>query len=672
MTVTQQRGSQPVFAVREDYVRVPMRDGVYLHARLWRPLPNEPLPVVINYDPYRPSDGRTLGRGHVWEYLARHGFVFAHLAVRGTDASEGIATDEYVPVEQTDGYDAIQWFAAQPWCNGSVGMMGTSYSGFTAIQVATLQPPHLKAIVPLLATDDRYTDDIHYRGGTLHTFNNLETYGAMMGAMNALPPLPEHAGERWMDEWMARLEQTPLWMTTWLEHQTDGPYWRAASLRSGYDRVRCPVFVWGGWLDAYRTATLRMFQHLSVPKKCVIGPWTHTFPDDGHPGPNVDFMGMVVRWFDYWLKDIDTGIMDEPPLLVYMQEHAPPHPSRTTTPGFWRAEEAFPVAGATEQILHLGSDGALVDHPDVAAGTDRYEYKATVGTQDMVWGGCVWAGAPADQRPDEIYSLVYTSSVLSEPVHILGDPRAILHFASTAPLANLACKLADVVADGSSALVTSGVLNVTHRDSHEHPEPLTPGQIYEVTVELDATGYVFAPGHRIRLAVSSSDWPNTWPSPDRATNSISYGGAHPSRLTLPRVPQKEADQAPEMSPPRLPANVRQLAPTPYWEVARNMRDDRASVTVKYSRCGSVSETLDFREEHRSVLTASDAAPAMATCDTATRLEMRRPTETIASEGQVHFTSSHDAFHLAYDLTVTIDGRERYVRRWRRSFPRRLV
>ncbi len=214
-------GSQPTFTVRDDYARVPTRDGTHLHARLWRPVTDEPLPVVINYDPYRSTDSRTLGRGNIFHYLARHGFIVVHLSVRGTDASEGVAVDEYAPAEQTDGYDAIEWFAGQSWCNGNVGLIGTSYSGFTCIQVAMHQPPHLKAIVPINATDDRYTDDVHYRGGALHTFDQLTTYGASMPARNALPTLPEHAGDRWMDLWTEHLEGNPLWLGTWLEHHTD-------------------------------------------------------------------------------------------------------------------------------------------------------------------------------------------------------------------------------------------------------------------------------------------------------------------------------------------------------------------------------------------------------------------------------------------------------------------
>ncbi len=181
-------GSRPTYEVTVKRLRIPMRDGVRLFATGWFPEGDGPFPAVVMYDPYRSSDFRTMARGRLMHYSARHGYVMLHLSVRGTDASEGTVTDEYLPQEQEDGYDAIEWLAAQPWSNGNVGMWGTSYAGFTCIQVAMHRPPHLKAIIPLYATDDRYTDDVHYPGGALHAICDLPTYATSMVCMNALPP----------------------------------------------------------------------------------------------------------------------------------------------------------------------------------------------------------------------------------------------------------------------------------------------------------------------------------------------------------------------------------------------------------------------------------------------------------------------------------------------------
>src|SRR5262245_62072445 len=222
----------PKYKVRvEKFVQVPVRDGVKLAATLIRPDAEGKFPAIVEYIPYR-KDDVTYGINDAHHYFAERGFVGVRLDVRGTGSSEGVNTDEYMPVEQTDGFDAIEWLAKQPWCNGKVGMFGTSYGGFTCVQVAMHRPPSLKAIAPMYATDDRYTDDCHYTpGGSMRMYYDVGTYGNAMVAMNALPPYPEFAGERWADLWKQRLEENDPYLLTWMKQQVDGPYWRAASLR---------------------------------------------------------------------------------------------------------------------------------------------------------------------------------------------------------------------------------------------------------------------------------------------------------------------------------------------------------------------------------------------------------------------------------------------------------
>jgi putative CocE/NonD family hydrolase len=272
------------------------------------------FPVIIEYIPYR-KDDVSIGINDVHCYFAERGFIGVRLDVRGTGGSEGVNLDEYMPVEQQDGFDAVEWCARQPWCNGNVGMFGTSYGGFTCIQVAMQRPPHLKAIVPLYATDDRYTDDCHYTsGGNMRMYYDVGTYGGTMVAMNALPPVPEFAGERWAELWTQRLEKNQPYLLTWLKQQVDGPYWRSASLRPAYERIECPVFLIAGWRDGYANTMLRTFTQLKVPKKLLVGPWVHSRPNVSVPGPRIDYLDPVARFFAHWLRQEDTGIMNEPPL----------------------------------------------------------------------------------------------------------------------------------------------------------------------------------------------------------------------------------------------------------------------------------------------------------------------------------------------------------------------
>lgn len=663
----------PQYEVADEWVKVPTLDGTRLHARLWRPDTREPLPVVINYDPYRSTDGRTIGRGDIFHWLARHGYVVCHLSVRGTDASDGIAEDEYAEVEQRDGCDAVEWFAAQPWCNGNVGMIGTSYSGFTCLQVAMHRPPALKAIVPVNATDDRYTDDVHYRGGTLHLFDNVTNYGAAMPAMNALPTLPRHRPEDWLESWVDRLERTPLWLETWLSQQVDGPYWRDASLRPGYERVTAATLLAGAWQDAYRTATLRMFRHLSCPKRCIMGPWTHSYPDFGEPGPNVDFMAMVVRWFDRWLKGIDNGVEQEPALVAYMQEHERPDPRSTSTPGFWRAEPAFPAPGTIDHVLHLDGAGRLADRAPAETGAVSYDYRATRGTATLGWGGCPWLGKADDQRADEAFSAVFTGTPLEQPLHLLGNPRVEVTLSVDAPVAHLVAKLSEVAPDGSSLLLGSGVLNLTHRDGHEAPAPLVADERYRVAVEIDALGCVVAAGHCLRLALSASDWPNTWPAPCPSTTTLHLGGDGAARLVLPSVPAKGAQDSPDLGPARMPlGRYPAHGPVPSVTVTKDVQGARTVVTVRDTATGRPDPGIEHHRNMVSTIAASDGDPAAASCETVQVFRLRFDGREVETRGRLHMQGGATTFHLAYDLTASQNGETFFRRSWRRDIPRRLV
>ena len=335
-------------------VLIPMRDGVRLAADLYLPdggAKAARYPVVMDYIPYR-KDEVYLPNFRHYTYLPEHGYIVARIDIRGTGASEGISTDEYTPQVQLDGYDAVEWLAQQPWCDGHVYMMGISYGGFTSLQVATHQPPHLTSIIPIDFTDDRYTDDCHYRGGLLRKYYDIGWYGTRMTAWNAMPPDPD-VSDDWAQVWDQHLAHNEPYQLKWLQQQTDGPYWRNGSVRDAADRIACPVFMIGGWRDGYTNPPLRLYQSLNVPRKVLIGPWNHNMPDAAIPGPRIDYLREVVRWLDHWCKGRENGIMDEPPVVVYMQRYQPPVVDRLDTVGEWRAEADWPPPFVTEHVLFL-------------------------------------------------------------------------------------------------------------------------------------------------------------------------------------------------------------------------------------------------------------------------------------------------------------------------------
>src|SRR5262245_54821520 len=297
-------------------VRIPVSDGLELSANLWLPepsadAPDERFPAILEMIPYRKDDWRAAGDDAFGRHLAARGYALCRLDIRGTGSSPGIALDEYTERETLDGVETVAWLAAQPWCGGNVGMWGISYGGFTAIQVAMRRPPALKAIVPIMATDDRYLSDVHYIGGCV-TVSELSQYAVGMVGMNALPPRAAFRGEAWIDEWRDRLERTPIWLYEWLHQQHDGPYWRHGSLAPNYDAIEAAIFSVGGWMDSYVDPALRMQERCTAPRRTLIGNWSHSYPDDAWPGPNLDGLHEVVRFFDRWLKGVDNGDIDAP------------------------------------------------------------------------------------------------------------------------------------------------------------------------------------------------------------------------------------------------------------------------------------------------------------------------------------------------------------------------
>ena len=652
-------------------VQIPMRDGVHLAADLYVPDRDDsgPLPVVMEYIPYRKDEVAPGQR--FYSYFPAHGYIVARVDIRGTGASGGVATDEYVPQEQQDGYDAIEWLAGQPFCDGHVNMMGISYGGFTSLQVATTQPPHLSSIIPMYFTDDRYTDDCHYRGGLLRHYYDVAHYGNFMIAYNALPPYPEWS-EDWAAIWAEHLQRNEPYLLKWLRQQTDGPYWRHGSVRDIADRITCPVFMIGGWADGYPNPPLRLYEALSVPRKVLVGPWNHAVPDVAVPGPRIDHLHEAVRWLDHWCKGQDTGIMDEPPVVVYMQDYERPDADRLESAGAWRAEQDWPAPGAGELTLHL-ADGARLAAGHGGDGADEFEYVATVGVTAGLWSGGLPFGLSGDQRPDEAYSLVFTSDPLDDDLHVLGRPHARLHVSSTASVIGFAVSLADVAPDGPSRLVAKGMLNATRRRSLTEPEPLEPGEVYELPIDLDCTGWRFQRGHRIRVSVASADWPNVWPTPEPAVNRVYRGAGRPSRIVLPVVPAAGSAAAPEFrpSPEALERHASQTEP-PVWEVSHDALSRRARVHVSAGHTERINDTTVVTREYElnSLVDADDPAGAGARGRHTTRI--RRPNGLTEATSSVHVQGTATRFQVTIDLAVTVDGLLHHSRQWTDSVPRRLL
>ena len=508
---------------------ITLADGCRLAARVWLPEDAEakPVPAILEYLPYRRRDGTATRDALMHPYIAGHGYACVRVDQRGSGDSDGVLLGEYLAQELSDGVEVIAWLARQPWCTGNVGMIGNSWGGFNGLQLAALQPPALKAIITSCSTDDRYADDVHYMGGAV--INDNLRWASTMFSHNARPPDPTVVGERWREMWMDRLENSGLWVKNWLEHQRRDEFWKHGSVCEDYAKIRCAVYALGGWLDAYTNAVPRLMEHLTCPKKAMIGQWGHRYPHMALPGPPVGFLKDAVRWWDHWLKGTDTGIMDEPVMRIWMQDSVPPQTFYREMPGRWVGEPSWPPPSVTPTRFGLAA-GRLA-RGEAGSGTMTIRSPQTVGQTIGKW--CpygLFPDMPSDQREEDGGSLVFDTPPLDRPVEILGAPVVELELASDKPQALICVRLSDVLPSGAATRVSYGLLNLTHRDSHERPEPLVPGKTYRVRVKLNDLAQVFPKGHRVRVAVSTTYWPLAWPSPEAATLTISGAG---STLTLP-------------------------------------------------------------------------------------------------------------------------------------------
>jgi hypothetical protein len=677
-------------------VRVPVRDGLELSANLWLPVPRpgedaaQRFPVILEMIPYGKDNWRRNSDVARGEWLAARGFALCRLDVRGTGSSPGIAEDEYTEAETLDGYDAVEWLAAQPWCSGNVGMWGISYGGFTSIQVAKLRPPHLRAILPMYATDDRYRDDVHIRGGCV-TASEKSQYAVSQLGMNAMPPLPAFRGDGWRDEWRERLERTPPWLFAWIREQADGPYWRRGSLAPDYDALDCAVFQVAGWADSYVDPAFRIHARCrNVPVRTLVGNWVHSFPDDAYPGPNLDWLHEMVRFFDRYLNGADNGWEREPAITWFEHEWADPEPFPRQWPGRWRAAAAVPVPGTTPLELFLERDHEtgvgrlrgrewIVDEERPTEGFDPLAHRATVGTSGALsWGaGSAPNGLARDLRPDELRGLTWTTEPLGEDVSILGAPEAVLYLQATMQVATCVVRLSEVDGlTGVSSLVATGALNLTHRRSDTDPEPMAPrGRPEEVRIPIRSSGYRFTAGNRIRLTVLTSYWPALWPSPQPGELRVCYGWLAPSRLVLPVLPSS----APGLPVPAFrtgPAGLREVGAyeedPPEWRIEEDVLRGTVTVTIFEGGASTQEDGSRLYSSERLVLVASDPDPAHARLDSDVVYRWTGDGFDVDIRASGAIASDEGAFDVRVDLDVRLDGEPFFSREWSERIPRRLA
>tara|TARA_R100000322_G_scaffold170297_1_gene145071 strand:+ start:1700 stop:3724 length:2025 start_codon:yes stop_codon:yes gene_type:complete len=663
------------YEVREiENVFIPTRDGTRLAARIWLPVAAEqdPLPAILEYIPYRKRD---LSRGrddNNHAYMAGHGYVCVRVDMRGSGDSDGVLVDEYAPTEQQDAVDVIAWLAGQSWCNGKVGMMGISWGGFNSLQVAAQRPPALKAIISACSSDDLYSDNMHYMGGCLLGDNLSEA--TVMFAFNSLPPDPRIVGDRWREMWKERLEGSGLWLEKWLRHQRRSDYWKKSSICENYQAIQCPVYAIGGWADGFTNAVFRLMEHLEVPRKGLIGPWGHKYPHHGIPGPDIGFLQEALRWWDYWLKDKETGIMDEPMLRAWMQDSISPNASYEERPGRWVAEDDWPPSDIRLERFPLGRYYIVTDEKEKL---DHHaltlQSPLSVGMHAGKW--CSYAATPdlpGDQREEDGGALVFETRPLAETVELLGSTRLELNVMSDKPLGMIAARLSDVAEDGQVTRVSYGLLNLAHRNSDEHPEPMEPGRSYKVCLHLNGIAQQFPAGHRIRISLSTTYWPLAWAPPEPFTLTVMTGDSSvilPIRTPKDRddhlTPFDEPEQAPDLP-------IKLLEPSVHnWRMIRDLASNESTLEVindqgrfRIEETGTeiARKTLEWYSSQGHDFTSLRG-------ETYTERGFRRDDWDVEVITRTVLTSTETDFHVHAQLDAFESDERIYSQNWTYAIPR---
>ena len=654
----------PVYEVTVEKEWLSMRDGVRLAVTFVKPAPRSPgemFPVLLDLLPYR-KDEFPERHPSYFAYFARRGYIMATVDIRGTGSSEGaLPPREYSEQELSDAVEIIDQLSRISGANGRVGMWGKSWGGFNAIQVAMREPPALKAIIAVEATDDLFYDDIHNIDGTFH----VDQFDTWMDHLNILPQTPGYELDE--DYFKNRFDSYP-WFLTYTKEQQDGEFWRRNSLRFQYDKLKIPAYLIGGLLDGYRDSVPRMLENVKAPVRAAIGPYEHHWPDNGVPGPNYEWRHEAVRWWDYWLKDRDTGIMDDAPLAVFVREGHGPDLDLETTPGHWIADE-WPIPGTTWTTVYPTVDHQLHERLQKdKASIESLRYVPSNGHATGLW----WGETTGDIRPDDAGSLVFDSPVLDEGFEIVGFPRVCLRVSADAPLAHWVARLEDVQPDGSVSLVTGRLLNGSQRDSRLEPELLEPGEIYDLELDLHFTTWTFKPGHRVRLSVSNSLFPMIWPTPHPMTTEL-HVGVEDTRMELPVIPPADR-RVPAFLPPEPReehTEVRYLDGTSWLDNYEYKRDLwRTTTSLQWRNFNEwVNHGRHFRIDERNYYETNDNRPAESRFFGETKSTIGLKDRKLELRSTIEVRSDEKSFYVKIIRYLFKDDDLLRQREWNETIPR---
>jgi uncharacterized protein len=645
-----------------------LSDGCRLSARVWMPTDaiQAPVPAILEYIPYRKRDG-TLPRDelmHPW--FAGHGYAAVRVDMRGNGDSDGLMDDEYTAQELSDACEVIGWLSRQPWCSGQVGMMGKSWGGFNCLQTAALRPPALKAVVSVMSTTDRFADDIHFKGGCLMG-ENLG-WAATMLSYSSRPPDPALRAD-WRKVWLDRLQADPFLAPRWAGHQSRDAYWKHGSVCEDWAAIKVPVLSIGGWADGYMNTVSHLVSNLKVPVAGIVGPWVHQYPHSALPGPQAGFLQLALRWWDRWLKDIPNGAEGDPVYRVYMIDSHPPDASAPSRPGRWLAETAWPsphVTTVSHPLSAKGRLGGAGGRIGLAISTPQH-----LGLQAGEYFPVgLNAEMPGDQREDDALSATFDTDPLLQGIELMGAAVLRATVSSDRPLAFLVARLCDVALDGASSRIAHGMLNLCHRESRESPTPLASGNEVDITLTLDQMAWRLAPGHRLRLSLSTTYFPFLWPSPETATVTL-----HQGSLDLPVHDGTHRPcilPEPQTAPPWRHRVLRKGAAS--RRIERDLVSGRHSLVVEDDTGDTENLThgLITGETVRERWTVHPDDPLSAEAEIVWEQRLSRGPWSVRTEARTRMMSSASHLRMTAELVAWEGSAEIFRRTWDENVPRAII
>jgi len=649
---------------------IPMQDKIRLAADIYWPAgyrKGDVYPVLLEYIPYRKDESR--GRNYpLYSYFLDNDYIVARVDIRGTGNSEGkVIPNEYSDIELDDGEEVIQWLANQSWSNGNVGMFGISWGGFNSIQMSMRNPPALKAFVAVMATEYLYEEDVHYIDGIMVAGDSWMMSNDLY---NSLPGAPDFImDEQWYED---RFDVQPS-VYKYMHQQRDGPFWDRASAKNKYHLIKVPGYHIGGWYDGYRNSLPRMIESVSAPVKAMIGPWDHDYPHDAALKPQVEWRHEAVRWFDQWLKHKNTGILEEPKFAIYMRDYHEPDDSIEYIPGYWRWEDEWPLKNAEKLILFPQDDHTLQDSESVVS---EHQLK-NIPSIGLEGGGPTmwWGSIPPDQTPMDEDSLFYDSDVFQQPIEILGSPIAKLHVSADAIRANWVVRISDVAPNGKVTQIGGAAFNGTHRHSSRNPIDIVPGEKFPIEVKLHFTSWRLNKGHKLRMAVSNSQWPMLWPTAYPVNTTLDIGGEFGAQIQLPIVLGNYTSPdfiEPKSSPTLEGYEVLDAGNiTGYAAIETIQRNEETGEAIGIASNTGANKYpwgIAYFEEEITQKT-NDNDPANSSVVGRYKITQELNDRTLVFEQDVEFKSNLRDFNLRFHRWISVDGDKQYEKTWEENIPR---